>query len=156
MPCCAFAACIVGQLFLAFGAVKRALFGGAPYGIAARNAGVGWRLDSPAAPSLGSAPRWAWLRSRRAVGGFAFPAALELLVILGAVYGVMEHLGHGVGRAEPPLVSSPRSIRRCERMDERGQSVGLGASADDDDRPRTSPRCGRYGGGRSAPLSAHR
>jgi hypothetical protein len=109
MPCCAFAACIVGQLFLAFGAVKRALFGGAPYGIAARNAGVGWRLDSPAAPSLGSAPRWAWLRSRRAVGGFAFPAALELLVILGAVYGSWSISATTWGARSPP--SSARQDR---------------------------------------------
>jgi len=94
MPCCAFAACIVGQLILAFGAVKRALFGADPDGIATRNAAVEWRLDSPAAPSLGDAPRWAWLRSRRAIGGLALAAALEMLIIFGAVYGIVEHLGH--------------------------------------------------------------
>jgi hypothetical protein len=95
MPCCAFAAAIVGQLILAFGAVKRALFGGPQGGVVARNAAVEWRLDSPARPSLAAAPRFAWLRSRRAIGGLAFAAALELLIIFGAVYGFMEHLGHG-------------------------------------------------------------
>jgi hypothetical protein len=95
MPCCAFAACIIGQLILAFAAVKRALLGGAPDD--GHNAAVEWRLDAPAAPSLGPAPRSAWLPSRRAVGGLALAAALELLIILGAVYGVIEHFGHGAG-----------------------------------------------------------
>jgi hypothetical protein len=97
MPCCAFAACIVGQLIFAFAAVKRALFGADPDGIAKRNAVVEWRLDSPAAPSLGDAPRSAWLRSRRAIGGLALAAALEMLIILGAAYGIIEHLGHLAG-----------------------------------------------------------
>jgi len=96
MPCCTFAACIVGQLILAFGALKRALFGADADGVA-RNAAVEWRLDSPAAPSLDPAPRWAWLRSRRAIGGLALAAALEMLIIFGAVYGIIEHLGHGAG-----------------------------------------------------------
>jgi hypothetical protein len=97
MPCCAFAACIVGQLLLGFGALKRALFG--DDGSAARNAAVEWRLDSPVSPPLDPAPRWAALRSRRALGGLALAAALELLIVLGAVYGVIEHLGHGKGHA---------------------------------------------------------
>ena len=106
MPCCAFAACILGQLILAFGVAKRALFGRARGGIAARNAAVEWRLDSPAAPSLGTAPRSAWLQTPRAVGGLALAAALELLIILGAVYGVVEHLGHDEAGHEHVHVST--------------------------------------------------
>ncbi|HUE38482.1 MAG TPA: hypothetical protein VMR29_03210, partial [Candidatus Binatia bacterium] len=77
-------------------AVKRALFGADADAIT-RNAAVEWRLDSPAAPSLDPAPRWAWLRSRRAIGGLALAAALEMLIIFGAAYGIIEHLGHGAG-----------------------------------------------------------
>ena len=97
MPCCAFAACIVGQLILGFVAVKRALLGGASGAAAAQNAVVLWRLDSPAAPAPAPAPRRAWRGARRRVRNLALVAALEVLLILGAVYGVREHLGRGAG-----------------------------------------------------------
>ena len=97
MPCCAFAAAIIGQLILALAAVKRAVLGYPPQGLEARNAAVEWRLDSPAAPVLAPAPRSHWLGSRRVVGGLVLAAAFELLIILGGAYGLIGHLGHGKG-----------------------------------------------------------
>ena len=94
MPCCAFAACIVGQLIFGFGAIKRALFGGARDGSPARNDAVEWRLGSPSAPALEPAPRWVWA-GRFGARGLALAAVVELLILLGAVYGIAEHLGHG-------------------------------------------------------------
>ena len=93
MPCCAFAACIVGQLILLVGGVKGALFGRPA---APRNTAVEWRLDAANAlarsPMLSSA---GWRPSRRALRGLALAAALELAIVLGVIYGVFEHLGHG-------------------------------------------------------------
>ena len=98
MPCCALAACIVGQFVLAFHALRRALFG-APDETTLRNSAVEWRLDAEAAPSLAPARRPAWLKSRRAVGGLALAAVVELLIVLGGIYGVIEHFGHGAHHA---------------------------------------------------------
>lgn len=93
MPCCAFAAAIVGQLMLGLGAVRRVLFGG-DGGSAARNDVVEWRLDSSYSPAVEASPRWAWAR-RFGVRGLAIAAVVELLILFGAVYGVAEHFGHG-------------------------------------------------------------
>ena len=95
MPCCAFAACIVGQLILLLGAVKGAVFGRPATESTARNTAVEWRLDAANAvvpnhlPSSGG-----WRPSRRAMGGLALAAALELAIVLGVIYGVFGHLGH--------------------------------------------------------------
>jgi hypothetical protein len=94
MPCCAFAACIVAQIILGVSAVKRALFGS---GVESpeRNPAVEWRLDSPPAPSLdlaaGRLPR------RRSLRVLALAAAVELVIIVAGIYGVVEHFGHGHG-----------------------------------------------------------
>jgi hypothetical protein len=93
MPCCAFAACIVGQILLALAAVKRALLGRGS-AIEVRNAAVEWRLDAPAAAIVAPPARVAWLRSRRAAGGLALAAALEIALVFGALYGLAEHAGH--------------------------------------------------------------
>ena len=50
MPCCVFAAAIIGQLLLGFAAVKRVILGPPPEGSEAPNP-VEWRLDSPALSS---------------------------------------------------------------------------------------------------------
>jgi len=91
MPCCALIAALFGQLILAYHAMKRALFGASE-----ENAAVEWRLDAPRAPALAVAPRPVWLRSRRAIGGLALAAALELLLVFGGAYAIVEHFGgHG-------------------------------------------------------------
>ena len=92
MPCCAFAAFVIGQFILAYAAVKRTLFGVV---VDERNAAVEWRLDAP----IAAAPRPALLRSRRAIGGLALAAAVELLLIFGAIHGLTEHLRHGADHA---------------------------------------------------------
>ena len=98
MPCCAFAACIVAQLFLGARAVKWAIFGRGAGD--ARNLAVEWRLDSTASPPLDLAiPSAGWLLGRRSLRGLALAGALELAIVLGAVYGIVEHLGHGAGHS---------------------------------------------------------
>ncbi|HSD09401.1 MAG TPA: hypothetical protein VLF14_00325 [Candidatus Binatia bacterium] len=100
MPCCAFAACIVAQLLLAVGAIKRAIFGQGAGESTARNIAVEWRLDSGVAPSLDLASASAgWLLGRRSLRGLALAAALEVAIVVGAIYGVVEHLGHGAGHS---------------------------------------------------------
>jgi len=90
MRCCALIAALFGQLILAYHAMKRALFGETE-----RNASVEWRLDAQPAPALAVDSRPRWLRSRRALGGLALAAALELLLVFGGVYAIVEHFGHG-------------------------------------------------------------
>ena len=100
MPCCAFAACIVGQIILLVGAVKGALFGRSAAAPTARNAAVEWRLD--AANAVARSDRLSsagWRPSGVAVRGLVLAAALELAIVLGVIYGVFEHLGHGAHAA---------------------------------------------------------
>ena len=100
MPCCAFAACIVAQLFLGVRAIKCAIFGRVAGESTARNLAVEWRLDSVAPVSLDLAPPPAgWLLGGRSLRGLALAAALEVVIVLGAIYGVVEHLGHGAGHS---------------------------------------------------------
>ncbi len=94
MPCCALIAAIFGQFILAYHAMKRALFGASE-----ANASVEWRLDSQPVPALVADSRPIWLRSRRAMGGLALAAALELLLVFGGFYAIVEHFGHGAEHA---------------------------------------------------------
>jgi hypothetical protein len=92
LPCCAFAACIVAQIFVALGAARRFLFG--MEDSAHRNPAVEWRLEpAPVCPDRLS------LRTPRALGGWSYrglavAAALEVVIVLGALYGFFEHAGH--------------------------------------------------------------
>jgi hypothetical protein len=80
--------------------VKRAVFGPGAGESAARNLAVEWRLDSAAAASLVLAPESrGWLWGRRSLQGLALAAALEVVIVVGAIYGVVEHLGHGAGHS---------------------------------------------------------
>jgi hypothetical protein len=91
MPCCAFAAAVIGQLLLVVRAVKRLLLGESAE--AARNVAVEWRLGGESPPF--EAPRRFSLGSRRVLGGLAIAAVLEIALVLGAVYGLVDHFGHG-------------------------------------------------------------
>lgn len=97
MPCCAFAACVLGQLLLVLRAARRRLFG-LPFE-EPRNQAVEWRLDDapPASPPVAAPAAWRW--SPRTLGALAAAAAVEIALVLGAAYGVAEHFGLGAGGA---------------------------------------------------------
>lgn len=91
MPCCAFAAAVIGQLLLIARAAKRLLLGESPE--AARNVAVEWRLDAANA-AVEMPPRRLRPASRRLLGGLAIAAAVEIALVAGAVYGLIDHFGH--------------------------------------------------------------
>ena len=98
MPCCAFAACIVAQLILGARAVKRAVLGRGGVGCEERNAAVEWRLDATSTIAVDLTPTAAnWYSGRRSLRVLVLAAAFELVIVLGAIYGIVEHLGHGHG-----------------------------------------------------------
>jgi hypothetical protein len=91
MPCCAFAAFIVGQILLGFDALKRFVFGGS-FGVeVADNPATEWRLDgvaSAAGPDKtihrrGPGARW-----------FAVAAVIEMALLFGGAYGIRSHFQH--------------------------------------------------------------
>ena len=88
MPCCAFAAFIISQIVLGFGAVKRlVLRRDDSLTESAKNPATEWRLVG--APAL-VAP------SRRPFGvrAFALVASIEILLAVGALYGYGAHTQH--------------------------------------------------------------
>jgi hypothetical protein len=89
MPCCAFAAFIISQIVLGFGAIKRlVLRRDDALDEAPRNPATEWRLIG-AAPVLESSPgRHFGIRT------FAFAASIEILLAVGAVYGYYQHAHH--------------------------------------------------------------
>jgi hypothetical protein len=91
MPCCAFAAFIVGQIFLGFDAVKRFVFGDSLSAEVSDNPATEWRLTGGASPSAihktnsrrGPTARW-----------FAVAAIIEMALLFGGAYGVRSHFQH--------------------------------------------------------------
>lgn len=94
MPCCAAAVFVLSQIWLGYSALRRLFFGAAVESAgAARNDVVAWGLfgsvPAPAPPArLARAPRF----SPRAI---ALAAALEIILAIGAVYGVSARTGAG-------------------------------------------------------------
>ena len=86
MPCCAFAAFFVSQFVVVFAAIKRWILGIDADG---GNSSVEWRLGAA------STPRAAFAWRGRAMRGLAIAAAVELLLVIGAAYGLAAHLRHG-------------------------------------------------------------
>jgi len=88
MPCCAFAAFIVSQVVLGFGAFKRFVLrstddpNDAPI-----NAATEWRLTSATALPAPSRRRWG-LRT------LALAASIEILLAAGALHGYRAHSRH--------------------------------------------------------------
>jgi hypothetical protein len=109
MPCCAFAACLVAQLLFGARALKRALLGGDD-GLEARNPAVEWRLDAAGAmPVAGARPASPWPWGQRSLRGFALAAALEVLIAVGAIYGMVKHFAdHGAHSAHAH--GAPREV----------------------------------------------
>jgi hypothetical protein len=91
MPCCAFAAFILGQILIGFDAVKRFVLR-RDVAILPDNAATEWRLHD--ARSLVTPASCGFL-SRRNVRWIAIAASLEIALALGSIYGIRAHLsGH--------------------------------------------------------------
>jgi hypothetical protein len=90
MPCCAFAAFIVSQILLGFGAVKKFLLkpGDSTADDIPSNPATEWRLIGDA-PSLTAPPV-----RRFGVRALALAASIEILVAVGAAYGYHLHSHH--------------------------------------------------------------
>jgi hypothetical protein len=91
MPCCAFAAFIVGQILLGFDAVKRFVFGGSSDASAPDNPATEWRLAGVGSPSAVKATNY-----RRGPGArwFAVAAIIEMALLFGGAYGIRSHFHH--------------------------------------------------------------
>lgn len=98
MPCCAFAAFILGQVLIGLDGIKR--FFGLAASATPNNPATEWRLNS-IAPRRKSRPRlgvrWA-----------AVAAILEIALVVGGAYGLRAHLGPGHD-------SNLAQIERCPR-----------------------------------------
>ncbi len=91
MPCCAFAAFIVGQILLGLNAVKRFVLGNSFDAAVPDNPATEWRL----AGSEQFTPTPA-NTSRRALGArwFAVAAVIEMALLFGGAYGIRSHFQH--------------------------------------------------------------
>lgn len=89
MPCCAFAAFIISQIVLGFGAIKRfVLRSGDVLDEGPCNPATEWRL-------IGGAPALAAPPSRRfGMRTLALAASIEILLAVGAAYGYHLHAHH--------------------------------------------------------------
>jgi hypothetical protein len=93
MPCCAFAAFIISQIVLGFGAVKKFL-------LRSRNELSDSLDDAPSNPAtewrlIGGAPAPAVLPARRfTIRTLALAASIEIVLAAGATYGYHVHAHH--------------------------------------------------------------
>ena len=106
MPCCAFAAFILSQVVLGFGAVKRfVLRSDDAIDEAPINSATEWRLiggaPAPAEPS----------RRRYGLRMFAIVASVEILITIGAAYGYHLHAHHHHHHDLASVASAPVSVR---------------------------------------------
>jgi hypothetical protein len=93
MPCCAFAAFIISQIVLGFGALKRfVLRRDDSLEAVANNPATEWRLN-------GGAPALAVASARKfGIRAVALAASIEILLGVGAAYGYHLHAHHNPGR----------------------------------------------------------
>ena len=105
MPCCAFAAFIISQAVLGFGAFKRfVLRSGNSLDEAPANPATEWRLIG--GPALAPPP------SRRfGIRILALAGSIELLLAIGAVYGYHIHAHHHHHHDIASVASAPVSVR---------------------------------------------
>jgi hypothetical protein len=106
MPCCAFAAFILSQVVLGFGALKRfVLRSDGAFDDAPSNSATEWRL-------IGGAPALAE-PSRRRYGWrmLAIAASVEILIAIGAAYGYHLHVHHHHHNDLASIASAPVSVR---------------------------------------------
>ena len=106
MPCCAFAAFIISQIVLGFGAVKRFMLrSGDALDDAPNNPATEWRLIG-AGPALATTPRPRW-----GVRTLALAASIEILLGAGAVYGYRLHSHHHHHHDLASVAHAPLSVR---------------------------------------------
>ena len=106
MPCCAFAAFIISQVVLAFGAFKRfVLRSEDAFDDAPNNSATEWRLicgaSTPAEPS----------RRRYGLRMLAIAASVEILIAIGAAYGYHLHAHHHHHHDLASVANAPVSVR---------------------------------------------
>ena len=106
MPCCAFAAFILSQVVLGFGALKRfVLRSDDAFDDAPSNSATEWRLIG-GAPALTEPPRRHY--GLRIV---AIAASVEILIAIGAAYGYHIHAHHHHHHDLASVASAPVSVR---------------------------------------------
>jgi hypothetical protein len=89
MPCCAFAAFIISQIVLGFGAFKRfVLRRGDSLEAAANNPATEWQLSTSASALAAPTPR------RFGIRALALATSIEILLGVGAAYGYHLHMHH--------------------------------------------------------------
>jgi len=93
MPCCAFAAFIISQIVLGFGAVRRfVLRRDDSLEAAPNNPATEWRLERSAYALAAPTPR------RFGIRALAFATSIEILLGVGAAYGYHLHAHHNQAR----------------------------------------------------------
>jgi hypothetical protein len=89
MPCCAFAAFIISQIVLGFGAFKRfVLRRDDSLDTAPNNPATEWRLNAGAPAIAALTPR------RFGIRALALATSIEILLGVGAAYGYHLHMHH--------------------------------------------------------------
>jgi hypothetical protein len=93
MPCCAFAAFIISQIVLGFGALKRfVLRRDDSLDTAPNNPATEWRLNAGAPAIAALTPR------RFGIRALALATSIEILLGVGAAFGYHLHAHHNSGR----------------------------------------------------------
>lgn len=108
MPCCAFAAFILGQILIGLDGFKRFVLR-RDTSILADNAATEWRLLDNR--SLATLPRGFF--AGRSMRWIAIAASLEVALAIGAIYGVRAHLLHHHGLHQHPTHFSSVEISRA-------------------------------------------
>jgi hypothetical protein len=109
MPCCAFAAFILGQILIGFDGFKRFVLR-RDAAIVPDNAATEWRLIDARSPDAAPAHTF---YSGRSVRWIAIAASLEMMLAIGAFYGIRAHLGHHHGTHQPLAHSADTETARA-------------------------------------------
>ncbi len=106
MPCCAFAAFIVSQVVLGFGAIRRfVLRSDDAFDDTPSNAATEWRLIGGASALAAPSRRRSGLRI------LAIATSIEILLVIGAAYGYHLHAHHHHHHDLARVASAPVSVR---------------------------------------------
>ncbi len=106
MPCCAFAAFLLGQFLLGLAALKRLLFGRSTAAEVPLNAAVEWRLVPAGGSPVCAAPASGWSRRRVWTWSLAGAAVLEAALLVGAIQFARTHFLHTQADAQSTASSA--------------------------------------------------